>query len=159
MRGRVMECGAVRCDRAGRTPRAGACAAALIALCAATPALAQTAVQRNLPPAPKSQPAQVAPAPLPPAESDARPIAGPLKALVLLGPQSPVRTGEAAGVDTREVARLDNGRARRRLARFLGRPLSRRLISEIQAAITRWYRDQGYPFVSVSTPEQEISGG
>ena len=42
---------------------------------------------------------------------------------------------------------------------YLGQPLSRKLIAEIEAAIARQYRDLDYPFVSLSTPEQEITGG
>ncbi len=45
------------------------------------------------------------------------------------------------------------------LGRFLGRPISHKLIAEMEAAIARYYRGKRYPFVSLSTPAQKISGG
>jgi hypothetical protein len=42
---------------------------------------------------------------------------------------------------------------------WLGRPLSRKLIAEIEASIARYYRQRGFPFVSLSTPPQNIGNG
>ena len=45
------------------------------------------------------------------------------------------------------------------MGRFIGQPLSRKLIAEIQASIDRYYRGLRRPFVSVSTPPQQLDGG
>ena len=89
------------------------------------------------------------------------PLAPALQAVVLLGEQSAPLSDEgvAAGVDANRLTDIDTSRLRRALSPFLGRPLSRQLISLIEAAIVREYRGQGRPFVEVSTPEQEITRG
>lgn len=114
-------------------------------------------VERNLPPeAEPGAPAIIVPN-LPVDVQDVTPIGPPLRGLVLLAPGEPVRTGAADGLDMSGAPRLQrDGGA---LPRFLGQPLSRRLIAEIEAEIARQYRRAGYPFVSVSTPEQEITSG
>jgi hemolysin activation/secretion protein len=48
---------------------------------------------------------------------------------------------------------------REQLMPFLGQPLSRKLIAEIQAAVMTVYREGGRPFVSVSLPPQELTAG
>ncbi|HEY2659537.1 MAG TPA: ShlB/FhaC/HecB family hemolysin secretion/activation protein [Caulobacteraceae bacterium] len=47
----------------------------------------------------------------------------------------------------------------RLLAPFIGRPLSRRLVSDIETRIVQRYRRRGRPFVQVSLPEQEVDQG
>jgi len=92
--------------------------------------------------------------------NDDRALGAPLSRLILLGPTSAVAAGEgAAGLDAHAVARMDQPASRAVLTRFLGRPISRKLISEIETAIVKRYRKLGYPFVEVSTPEQEIDKG
>jgi hemolysin activation/secretion protein len=130
---------------------------ALAAFCAVK-AYAQP-VERNLPPAPSAPPSVIAAPPLPLSIDDDRSLGATLTSIVLLGPTSSVATGLSSGVDTRAVARLNRSAARRSLRRFLGRSISRKLIGEIETAIVRAYRRQGFPFVEVSTPEQEISHG
>jgi hemolysin activation/secretion protein len=133
--------------------------AGLLASAGASGACGQ-ALERHLPP-PEAPKAEAPPAPeAPAANADATPLGAALRRLVLLGPTGVVVTGAGeAGVDAHEVPRLDNEPARARLARFLGRPLSRQLIAGIEAAIVRDYRAMGHPFVQVSTPEQEIDTG
>ena len=80
-----------------------------------------------------------------------------MRAVVLLGPQAPLKTTVADGVDLAGAPRLAGDR--RAFFRFLGRPISRKLIADLQARIVRQYRAKGFAFVSVSTPEQEISTG
>lgn len=46
-----------------------------------------------------------------------------------------------------------------RLAPFLGQPATRKLITDIQAAISDVYREAGRPLVSVTIPPQEITKG
>ena len=52
-----------------------------------------------------------------------------------------------------------NDALRKRLAKFLGRPLSFQLLSEIQTDVTEFYRANGRSLVSVTVPQQEITGG
>lgn len=134
--------------------------ALLGALCCVPLANAQV-IERNLPPAP-----QAAPPPLPTpnalsASQDDRPIGPKLTAIYALGPQDAAVEGGAArgGLDLGRIARLDTPAGRAVLAPFLGRPLSRKLIAEVEAAIARLYRAEGFPFVSLSTPPQTIGAG
>lgn len=130
------------------------------ALLGSTSALAAHAqvVERNLPPSPtSSQPLVGANAIA--ADEDDTPIGPALSGIVLLDTASPVRTGPTAGIDTSAVARMNTEAGRGALAPYLGRPLSRQLIAEIEATIARFYRANGYPFVSLSTPPQEVTSG
>ena len=142
----------------GRTPRRAALlgAVGVAAVCAAGQASAQ-AIERNLPPAPTPTAPQIAPPNTVPSAEDATPIGPALRAIVLLGPADAPLSAPAAGLDLSRAPRLAKDDAA--FSRFLGRPISRRLIAEIEAEIARRYRAKGFPFVSVSTPEQEISGG
>lgn len=116
-------------------------------------------VERNLPPpATNAAPAITAPAGAP-AVNDDQPIGPALAAIVALGPTDPVRATAANGLDLASVARLNTFAVRAKLQPFLGRPVSRKLIAEVEAAIARLYRQAGFPFVSVTTPEQEITSG
>ena len=133
-------------------------ASALCALASGGPALAQ-AIERNLPPEIAHAPAVIQPPAALPEDRDATPLGPSLGAIVVLGPTEAVRAEPARGVDLAHGGRLDTAATRRRLARFIGRPLSRKLIAEVRAAITLALRAQGYPLVSVSTPAQELSGG
>ena len=65
----------------------------------------------------------------------------------------------AAGVDTQRVALIDDDAFRQTLADYLGKPVSLRLIAEIEAETANWFRAKGMPFVSIFAPEQEITGG
>jgi hemolysin activation/secretion protein len=116
------------------------------------------AIERNLPPAPQSQPVPPAPSNITPASEDATPIGPALAGLFLLGPADPVRT-PAAGIDTALIKRMDTAEGRALLTPFLGQPLSRKLIARVEAAIASYYRRGGFPFVSLSTPEQNITAG
>src|SRR5690606_11001182 len=83
-----------------------------------------------------------------------------LTGIILLGAQAEVVAGAGtAAVDSRRIARINTAAGRAVLARYLDQPLSRKLIAEIEAAIARHYRQEGYPFVALSTPEQEVTGG
>ncbi len=70
-----------------------------------------------------------------------------------------MRPEAAHELNTALVPRMNQPAARAQLTPFIGQPLSRKLIAEVEAAIARYYRQQGYPFVSISTPPQPISGG
>ena len=116
-------------------------------------------VERNLPPAPEAEARPIAGPNAVPENEDETPIGPALSAIVLLGPQDEVVGTAQIGIDASRIARLETASARERLAPYLGRPLSRKLIAEIQAEIALHYRGEGFPFVSLSTPEQEITEG
>ena len=58
-----------------------------------------------------------------------------------------------------EVSGIDAAALREQLTPFVDRPLSRKLIAEVQAAVAAAYREAGRPFVSVTLPPQEVSSG
>jgi hemolysin activation/secretion protein len=127
-------------------------------LTSASPVLAQV-VERHLPPAPQAGQSVIAPPNALPADQDATPIGPALRAVVLLEPNASVRANVADGLDVAAATRVNPKRLARALKPFLGRPLSRRLIGEVEARIARAYRAVGYPFVRLATPEQEITSG
>jgi hemolysin activation/secretion protein len=116
-------------------------------------------VERHLPPAPAERGQALATPNALPADQDATPIGRALVGIVVLGPEDAALAAPASGIDTSRIARLDTARAHDLLGGFLGQPLSRRLIGEVEAAIARYYRAAGYPFVALSTPEQEVTSG
>lgn len=143
-----------------RRPRpSGLHASALaLALSALAPHLARTqAIERNLPPQ-VTHGSSVIVTPVGPSDADARPLGTDLRGVAVLGQRDAVRPALGPGLHLDDAPRL-NGRARRRLARLLGRPLSRKLIAQVEAQIVRDYRAAGFPLVSVSTPEQDVSTG
>ena len=127
------------------------------AVFAATGASGQV-VERNLPPAAAHVEDKV-PVPASPSAGDSRPIGPPLNALIAINGNDSLAPVAAptARVDLHRVSRLRGQEAR--FARFVGKPISRKLIAEIQAEVVRLYRNSGHPFVHLSTPPQEISGG
>ena len=115
------------------------------------------AIERNLPPQ-VAHGSSVIVTPVAPTDTDATPLGANLTGLVLLGPTDPAKPGAVTGLHL-DAARRLSASARRRLARYVGRPLSRKLIADVEAEIVRDYRAAGFPLVSVSTPEQEVSAG
>jgi hemolysin activation/secretion protein len=141
------------------TLKSGALATvALIALCASHQADAQ-AIERHLPPAPETQPTPLLRPNATPENEDAQPIGPTLSGLLLLGPDTPVRTDSVHELNAAGVPRLNETAARAQLSAFMGQPISHKLIAQIEASIARYYRRKGFPFVSVSTPPQTIGGG
>lgn len=123
------------------------------------PALAHAqAIERNPPPAAAPGAPVIVPPNTTPTDQDATPLGPSLRAIVILGAQDqPTAAPTASGVHVARAPRLkDAGKV---LSRFIGRPLSRKLIAQVEAAIAARYRAGGFPFVSVSTPEQEITSG
>lgn len=123
------------------------------------PARAQV-MERHLPPAEAPQ-TQALPTPQEPGLiTDDRSLGAALTSIVLIGPTSAVVSGRPEpGVSIHDVPRMDQKGPRAALRRFLGQTLSRKLISEVETAVVEQYRAMGYPFVQVSTPEQEIDQG
>lgn len=130
---------------------------ATLAMTAAGAAHAQV-VERNLPPAPKADVLQLGPNAVA-SDQDDTPIGPALSGVVLLGPTTPVVGSPGSGVDASGVARLNTSEAQALLKPFLGRPISKKLIAEIEAVVANYYRRQGYPFVALQTPPQEITSG
>ncbi len=125
----------------------------------AGPVAAQV-VERHLPPdtAPAQAPARIDGAATPP-EADDRPIGPTLIAIALLSADEPVAGDAGPGVRLGHVSPPRARRLIRRLTPFLARRLSRKLIADVVATVIRSYRAAGRPFVSVTTPEQELTGG
>lgn len=121
---------------------------------------AQAALERHPVPLPAPRtPPSIGPAP-PPTDEDSRPLGATLEAMILLGAEDAADTAApAGGVDASRLEARDRVDLRRRLTPFLAQPLSRKLISRVQVAIVRHYRRVGRPFVAVSLPPQEITGG
>jgi hemolysin activation/secretion protein len=91
---------------------------------------------------------------------DASPLGVNVQAIVLIGPSANARQRVGAkGIQIDQVSGLDAAAIRAQLTPFLDRPLSRKVIAEVQAAIAAVYRDAGRPFVSVTLPPQEVSTG
>lgn len=136
---------------------------------AADPAVAQTpatgpaavgALERNLPPAPPSGGGNLRGGAEAQAVVDDTPLGVDLAGIRIIGLNDPVATDARPGIDvSASVEGLDGQAFQTALAPFVGRPLSRKLLADAQAAIALAYRTAGRPFVSVTAPPQEITGG
>jgi hemolysin activation/secretion protein len=101
--------------------------------------------------------APIAPAE-PPANLDDRPLGISLVAIVLLKVDDPIPS-DAHGVDSQRIRIPDQAKLDRRLAVYIGKPLSRSLLAQVTATIVEHYRRAGQPFVTVDAPPQEITRG
>lgn len=121
-------------------------------------AFAQAALERNLP-------EQV----LPPAasftvgdadygEADGTPFGVDLAGVRLIGQDETVRASQG-GISIGSVPGAAQEPVRQALTSFLGQPLSRELIVRIQSALAGVWRAQGFPFVSITVPPQEVTSG
>lgn len=132
-----------------------------VTLLIAAPALGQVIapVERNLPPVISGQgrlvvgPQDIA------GSADDTPLGVALSGITLIGPKENVAKRGARGIRIGAVGGIDRSALTDALTPFLGQPLSRKRISDIQAAIAKVYRTAGYPFVSVTLPPQEVTGG
>lgn len=141
-----------------------ACAAALMAS-VAVPAAAQD-YERV---APKLPPREEAPMLRAPTADEAPPngtdtvLASALRGLVFVnGPDRLNASGVAApsgGVDTAQIPELDDPDFTRQLIPFIGKPLTLADLDQIRSLATSWLRQHDRPFIDVSAPPQNISGG
>ena len=121
-------------------------------------------IERNLPEAPRPAPAVIiGPTDLR-SETDDTPLVPAVRQIVLLGATDAPLAGAAPAAGAADIIddhAPDGARAKagRILRRFIGQPLSRKRISQIEAEIVKAYRRAGLPFVDVSTPPQDISDG
>ncbi|HSI41300.1 MAG TPA: ShlB/FhaC/HecB family hemolysin secretion/activation protein [Xanthobacteraceae bacterium] len=138
----------------------GGTAALTLLLAGAGAGLAQSALERNLPPAARSDGAAGLPAPAQgPASDDATPLGVDLKGMVFLSATDPVEAAPVAAVDTTRVPILADPAFVTEMAALLGRPVTRQMLSQIEARAAGRFRAAGRPFVSVTTPPQEVTGG
>jgi hemolysin activation/secretion protein len=95
------------------------------------------------------------------ASLDDTPFGVDLTGIVIVTDASGIRSSARAnGVEVRsDNAQLGEAALATRLSRFLGQPLSQRLIGEIRAEITLYMRDQNRPLVAVIVPPQEVTTG
>jgi hemolysin activation/secretion protein len=126
----------------------------------AVPASAQV-IERYAPQVPQTPPAPLALPDLQAQEQDATPIGPNLTGITLLDRDEAAKTTPDLGIDLGKISRLAPVAAevQAELKPYLGQPISRKMIAEVQTRLTQRYRALGYPFVSVFTPEQDISGG
>ncbi len=117
------------------------------------------AIERNLPPEMLGMHQDILAPNATPLSEDDTPIAAELKGILILGSKDEARTTVAEGVDARLVSRLNTPAGHTLLQKYIGRPVSRKLIAEIESGIATLYRESGFPFVSLSTPPQAIGGG
>jgi hemolysin activation/secretion protein len=121
-------------------------------------ALAQVAVERNLPPPVARHGAGLQlGADNFAGSTDETPLGANLVGVHVLGPKEKPRA--TPGVVVGDIGPLDHQRVADAVAPFIGQPISRKLISQVQAAIARVYREAGYPFVSVTLPPHDASRG
>ena len=142
----------------------GTCCALIIActVAIAPDGIAQAqVVERNLPPEPpRRAPAIKLDTNDLLRSDDATPLGVNVQAIVLIGANAGAKqVGGTKGVDVSEVSGVDAAALREQLTPFVDRPLSRKLIAEVQAAVATAYREAGRPFVSVTLPPQEVSSG
>lgn len=117
-------------------------------------------VERNLPPPATSRGGLTIGQPDLSGATDETPLGVNLAGIRLLGPRDNVTTrATGAGVVVGRIGAMPAETLRIALTPFLGRPLTRKLIGDIQAEIAKAYRNSGHPFVSVTAPPQEITRG
>ena len=118
-------------------------------------------VERNLPPEPPRRASAIKIGTDDLLRSDdATPLGVNVQAIVLIGENAGAKPASGVkGVDVSQVSGLDAAALREQLTPFVDRPLSRKLIAEVQAAVAAAYREAGRPFVSVTLPPQEVSSG
>ena len=119
---------------------------------------AQAAIERHEPEVPRQAPAPLRIDEQDYGKADDTPLGVDLAGVHLIGQDAPVAQQPAAGI-TGVPANADAVQMQAALSPFLGKPLSLSLAGSIQAAIAKVYRDSGYPFVSVTLPPQELTGG
>lgn len=117
-------------------------------------------VERNLPPPVTSRGGLTIGQPDLSGATDETPLGVNLSGIRLIGPRDKVvPRAKGAGVVVGKVGAMPSETLRAAVMPYLGRPLTRKLIGDIQATIAKIYRDNGYPFVSVTAPPQEVTGG
>ncbi len=121
---------------------------------------AASALERNPPPSPPATSTTLPSPNVTTTNADATALGPNLAAIVLIGLNDPVAPARAGvRVDASRVPLLNDPAFIARLKGFIGKPISGLLIAQVEAEIAKFQRERGYPFVSVSTPPQEITSG
>lgn len=124
-------------------------------------AQASAGLERHLPPAvpvPRSVFA-AEPAAIPASTADTSSFGIVLNGIRLFGLEGEVSANPAGGLTVDGVVGVGSDRIEAALAPFYGKPLSPRSVDDIRIAMLGVYRAAGRPFVSVTVPPQEITGG
>ncbi len=121
-------------------------------------AAAQQALERNPPEPAPGEPVSLEVEDQDYGKADTTPLGVDVAGIYLIGQDDEVVARAAEGIGGPAQA-LAPDALRTALSPYIGRPLSLALAGEIQATIARVYRDAGFPFVSVTLPPQEITGG
>ena len=118
-------------------------------------------VERNLPPEPPHRASAIKLGTDDLLKSDdATPLGVNVQGIVLIGADANAKPAAGAkGIDVSQVSGIDAAGLREQLTPFLDRPLSRKLIAEVQAKVAAAYREAGRPFVSITLPPQDVSTG
>jgi hemolysin activation/secretion protein len=84
-----------------------------------------------------------------------------LEGIVFLGERAALRPEgvEVSGVTTSRIPMLETPEVRELAGRFIGRPVTRRLLNELMREVVLLYRKHDRPIVDVLVPEQNISTG
>ena len=117
------------------------------------------AIERNIAPGLKAPPAATLVGPDLVLNSDPTPLGPKLRQLVLVGLEDATGAASTDEVDVAAIRPPNAGALTESLKTFVGRPISRRLLSDVEAAVTRHYRSAGLPFVAVSLPPQDVTQG
>lgn len=129
-------------------------------LAAGGPAFAQsTAVERNLPEAPRTTGGEIRIDASSAGSTDETPFGVSLAGVTLIGVEGAPPLRPSPGISVEGLADADPAALSARLSPFVGQPLSHALIGRIQSAVAGTWRDAGYPFMSVTVPPQEITSG
>lgn len=148
------------CGTSFRTLLGTGCGAALLALVSAgIPSAHAQPVERFIPERPDAEAVEISPDLTIPRDVDDTQFGVDLKALAFIGAEDDLLSSPGDDVVSSKVPILDDPAFRAEVSQFIGQPLSLDLIARIEVAVTRFFRDQNRPFVSVVTPPQEISEG
>ncbi|MGV6874520.1 ShlB/FhaC/HecB family hemolysin secretion/activation protein [Pseudochelatococcus sp. B33] len=116
------------------------------------------ALERNLPPEAPPPRSDIAPPPIASSADDA-PLGVDIRGVRLFGLNGEVAANPGEGVVIEDVEGVPAVALKQALAPFIGRPLSQQLVAEARTAVVAAFRSVGRPFVSVTPPPQEITGG
>lgn len=137
-----------------------ACALALLLVGAGTEAVLGQALERNLPPPVESRGGGLVFSGQDLAGStDTTPLGADLAGIHLIGVKEKVTRRPQRGVTVGDIGPIPHQSLQDALSPFIGQPMSRKLVSDVQSAIARVYRQAGFPFVSVTIPPHDASRG
>lgn len=125
-------------------------------------ALAQSAVERNLPEQVAPGPAAISVGEPDYGQADSQPLGVDVAGVRLIGEDEAVAKaspGADRGISVGAVKGVPEAALKTALSPFVGKPLSRALIVRMQGAVASLWREAGFPFVSVTVPPQEITSG